>query len=92
MKFFIVLAALLWLLLSWFANSVGLKAEEITTGNLLTNGNFETGNANGWTTNGDVQVLNDCFKFFSFSLRFLFLFKLYILFICRHFVIIFINY
>jgi len=60
MKFFIVLAALLWLLLSWFANSVGLKAEEITTGNLLTNGNFETGNANGWTTNGDVQVLNDC--------------------------------
>ena len=60
MKFFIVLAALLWLLLSWFVNSVGLKAEEITTGNLLTNGNFETGNANGWTTNGDVQVLNDC--------------------------------
>ena len=60
MRFFIVLAALLWLLLSWFANSVGLKAEEITTGNLLTNGNFETGNANGWTTEGDVQVLNDC--------------------------------
>ena len=35
-------------------------AEEITTNNLITNGNFETGNANGWTTNGDVQVLNDC--------------------------------
>ena len=50
----------IWLLLSWFANSVGLKAEEITTDNLLTNGNFETGNANGWTTSGDVQVLNDC--------------------------------
>ena len=31
-----------------------------TTNNLITNGNFETGNANGWTTNGDVQVLNDC--------------------------------
>ena len=36
------------------------KAEEITTGNLITNGNFETGNSNGWTTSGDVQVLNDC--------------------------------
>ena len=60
MKYLIILGALLWLLLSWFANSVGLKAEEITTGNLITNGNFETGNANGWNTSGDVQVLNDC--------------------------------
>tara|TARA_R100000742_G_C4275152_1_gene95461 strand:- start:34 stop:1416 length:1383 start_codon:yes stop_codon:yes gene_type:complete len=60
MRIFILIAALIWLLLSWFASSVGLKAEEITTNNLLTNGNFETGNANGWTTNGDVQVLNDC--------------------------------
>ena len=38
----------------------GAKAEEITTGNLITNGNFETGNANSWNTSGDVQVLNDC--------------------------------
>ena len=35
-------------------------AEEITTNNLITNNNFETGNSNGWTTDGDVQVLNDC--------------------------------
>ena len=47
-------------MLSWFASSVGLKAEEITTNNLLTNGNFETGNANGWTTNGNTQVVSDC--------------------------------
>ena len=31
-----------------------------TTGNLLTNGNFENGNSNGWTTSGEVVVLNDC--------------------------------
>ena len=36
------------------------SAEEITTGNLVTNGNFETGNSNGWTTSGNVQVLSDC--------------------------------
>ena len=35
MKYLIILGALLWLLLSWFANSVGLKAEEVTTNNLL---------------------------------------------------------
>ena len=60
MKFIIILMLILWGMLSWFSSSVGLKAEEITTGNLLTNGNFETGNANGWTTTGDVQVLSDC--------------------------------
>ena len=56
---YILLGGFIWLMLSWFASSVGL-AEEKTTNNLITNGNFETGNANGWTTNGNVQVLNDC--------------------------------
>ncbi len=51
---FIVLISLLTML------TLTTSAEEITTGNLITNGNFETGNANGWTTSGDVQVLNDC--------------------------------
>ena len=37
-----------------------ISAEEITTNNLITNGNFETGNSNRWTTTGDVQVLGDC--------------------------------
>ncbi len=36
------------------------SAEEITTNNLITNGDFETGNANGWTTGGDGTVLSDC--------------------------------
>ena len=37
-----------------------ISATEKPTGNLITNGNFETGNANGWTTTGNVDVLNDC--------------------------------
>ena len=48
-----------WLIVFIFLFTI-VQAEEITTGNLVTNGNFETGNANGWTTSGDVQVLNDC--------------------------------
>jgi hypothetical protein len=36
------------------------KSDSITTGNLITNGNFETGNFNNWNTTGDVRVLNDC--------------------------------
>ena len=48
-----------WLITFLFLFSI-VNAEEITTGNLITNGNFETGNSNGWTTSGDVQVLNDC--------------------------------
>ena len=48
-----------WLITFLFLFTL-VNAEEITTGNLITNGNFETGNASGWTTNGDVQVLNDC--------------------------------
>ena len=48
-----------WLIAFLFLFTI-VQAEEITTGNLITNNNFETGNANGWTTSGDVQVLNDC--------------------------------
>ena len=48
-----------WLIAFLFIFTIA-QAEEITTGNLITNGNFETGNANGWSTSGDVQVLNDC--------------------------------
>jgi len=48
-----------WLVAFLFLFTI-VNAEEITTGNLITNGNFETGNANGWTTSGNVQVLNDC--------------------------------
>jgi hypothetical protein len=48
-----------WLITFLFLFTI-VQAEEITTGNLITNGNFETGNSNGWTTSGDVQVLNDC--------------------------------
>ena len=57
----IISLALLWSLLSCFSNTVNSTfAEEVTTGNLLNNGNFETGNANGWTTSGNTQVVNDC--------------------------------
>ena len=48
-----------WLIAFLFIFTIA-QAEEITTGNLITNNNFETCNANGWTTSGDVQVLNDC--------------------------------
>ena len=37
-----------------------VHAEVKTTTNLLVNPDFESGNANGWTLNGDVQVINDC--------------------------------
>jgi hypothetical protein len=48
-----------WLIAFLFLFTI-VQADEQTTGNLIINGNFETGNANGWTTSGDVQVLNDC--------------------------------
>ena len=47
-----------WLILLLLTTSV--FAEEITTNNLITNGNFETGNANSWTTSGNTSVVSDC--------------------------------
>ena len=49
MKLILVLGALLWLLLSWFSNSVGLKAAEVTTNNLLDK-NFDAG---AWSGTAD---------------------------------------
>ena len=51
---FIVLTLLLTML------TLTTSAEEITTNNLITNGNFETGNANSWTTSGNTSVVSDC--------------------------------
>ena len=42
-----------WLIAFLFLFTV-VQAEEITTGNLVTNGNFENGNSNGWNASGDV--------------------------------------
>tara|TARA_Y100000004_G_scaffold59169_1_gene65860 strand:- start:879 stop:2108 length:1230 start_codon:yes stop_codon:yes gene_type:complete len=39
---------------------IPIIASSDTTENLIINGTFESGNSNGWTTSGDVQVLNDC--------------------------------
>jgi len=40
--------------------TIAISVSAETTGNLITNGTFENGNSNGWTTSGNVQVLNDC--------------------------------
>ena len=37
-----------------------IVANADTSTNLINNGTFESGNSNGWTTSGDVQVLGDC--------------------------------
>ena len=57
---FIVLTLLLMTLTLTTSFQSFVSAEEKTTSNLITNGNFETGNSNNWTTSGNVQVLNDC--------------------------------
>jgi len=48
-----------WLVLLLLLTA-NVLAEEITTNNLITNGNFETGNANSWTTSGNTSVVSDC--------------------------------
>ena len=61
MKLILVLGALLWLLLSWFSNSVGLKAEEITTDNLISQ-DFTDGSwnnpVNSWHSSNDLAGWN----------------------------------
>ena len=61
MKLILVLGALLWLLLSWFSNSVGLKAEEITTNNLISQ-DFTDGSwnnpVNSWHSSNDLAGWN----------------------------------
>ena len=46
--------------LVFFCTPMFSLAETLTTDNLIINGTFEGGNSNSWTTNGNVQVLNDC--------------------------------
>jgi hypothetical protein len=61
MKLILVLGALLWFLLSWFSNSVGLKAEEITTDNLISQ-DFTDGSwnnpVNSWHAPNDLAGWN----------------------------------
>ena len=61
MKLILVLVALLWFLLSWFSNSVGLKAEEITTDNLISQ-DFTDGSwnnpVNSWHAPNDLAGWN----------------------------------
>jgi hypothetical protein len=42
-----------------FIPIIGLSEVRVTD-NLINNSTFEQGNSNGWTTSGDVQVINDC--------------------------------
>ena len=61
MKLILVLGALLWLLLSWFSNSVGLKAAEVTTNNLISQ-DFTDGSwnnpVNSWHAPNDLAGWN----------------------------------
>ena len=55
MKFGLILAALLWLLLSWFASSVGLKAEENDTAystNILPNAGVTSSSQDNFNLDG----------------------------------------
>ena len=43
-----------------FLTPLFVHAESLTTDSLILNGNFESGNLNHWTTEGNVAVFNDC--------------------------------
>lgn len=49
-----------FLLACIFSTPYLVHAESLTTNSLILNGNFESGNLNHWTTEGDVAVFNDC--------------------------------
>lgn len=49
-----------FLLACIFSTPYLLHAESLTTDSLILNGNFESGNLNHWTTEGNVAVFNDC--------------------------------
>ena len=49
-----------FLLACLFLTPLFVHAESLTTDNLILNGNFESGNLNNWTTEGNVKVFNDC--------------------------------
>ena len=47
-----------FLLACLFLTPLFVHAESLTTDNLILNGNFESGNLNNWTTEGNVKVFN----------------------------------
>jgi hypothetical protein len=60
-KVLIILMVILWGMLTWFSNSVGLKAAEVTTDNLISQ-DFTDGSwnnpVNSWHSSNDLAGWN----------------------------------